>query len=51
MRLTKDTAVNQMDKVRCMLIDANLTLKLWPYGAHVRVLIYDNLPHSALDSH
>jgi len=40
-----------MDKVRCMLIDANLTPKLWPYAAHYVVLIYNNLPHSALDNH
>ena len=40
-----------MDKVRCMLIDANLTPKLWPYAAHYAVLIYNNLPHSALDNH
>jgi len=35
-----------------MLIDANLTLtpKLWPYAAHYAVLIYNNLPHSALDN-
>ena len=31
-----------MDKVRCMLIDENLTPKLW---------LYNNLPHSALDNH
>jgi len=36
-----------MDKVRCMLIDANLTAKLWP----CTVLMYNNLPHSALDYH
>ena len=36
-----------MDKVRCMLIDANLIPKLWPYAAHYAVLIYNNLPHSA----
>jgi hypothetical protein len=39
------------DKVRCMLIDANLTPKLWPYAAHYVVPIYNNLPHSALDNH
>jgi len=39
-----------MDKVRCMLIDANLTPKLWPYAAYYAVLIYNNLPHSALDN-
>jgi len=40
-----------MDKVCCMLIDTNLTPKLWPYAAHYPVLIYNNLPHSALDNH
>jgi hypothetical protein len=40
-----------MDMVRCMLIDANLTPKLWSYAAHYAVLIYNNLPHSALDNH
>jgi transposase InsO family protein len=40
-----------MDKVCCMLIDANLTLKLWPYAAYYAVLIYNNLPHCALDNH
>jgi len=40
-----------MDKVRCMLIDANLTPKLCPYAAHYAVLVYNNLPHSALDNH
>jgi len=39
-----------MDKVRCILIDANLTPKLWPYAAYYAVLIYNNLPHSALDN-
>jgi transposase InsO family protein len=39
------------DKVRCMLIDANLTRKLWPYAAHYAVLIYNILLHSALDNH
>jgi transposase InsO family protein len=34
------------DKVRCVLIDAKLTPKLWPYAAHYAVLIYNNLPHS-----
>jgi len=28
-----------MDKVRYMLIDANLTPKLWPYAAHYAMLI------------
>ena len=27
----------------------NLTPKLWPYAAHYAVLIYNNLPHSALE--
>ena len=40
-----------MDKIRCMFIDSNLTPKLWPYTAHYAVLIYNNLPHSALDNH
>jgi hypothetical protein len=40
-----------MDKVRCMLIDANLRPKLWPYAAHYAVLICNNLPHSALYNH
>jgi len=40
-----------MDKLPCMLIDANLTPKLWPYAAHYAVLIYNNLPHFALDNH
>ena len=34
-----------------MLIDANLTPKLWPDAAHYAVLNYNNLPHSALDNH
>ena len=34
-----------------MLIDANLTPKLWPHAAHDVVLIYNNLLHSALDDH
>jgi hypothetical protein len=40
-----------MDKVRCTLIDANLIPKLWRYAAHCAVLIYNNLPHSALRKH
>ena len=40
-----------MDKVGCILIDANLTPKLWPDAAHYAVLNYNNLPHSALDNH
>jgi hypothetical protein len=58
MRLPKDTALNQRDWPRdssspscCMLIDTNLTPKLWPYAAHYAVLVYNNLPHSALDNH
>ena len=39
-----------MYKVCCMLIEANLTPKLWHYAAHYAVLIYNNLFHSALDS-
>jgi hypothetical protein len=34
-----------------MLIDANLTPKLWHHAAHYAVLIYNNLLHSALDNH
>jgi hypothetical protein len=34
-----------------MLIDANLTPKLWLYAACYAVLIYNNLPHSALDNY
>jgi len=44
--LTEGLNLTIMDKVRCMLIDANLTPKLWPYAAHYAVLIYNNLPHS-----
>jgi hypothetical protein len=40
-----------MDKVRCILIDTNLTPKLWTCAAHYAVLIHNNLPHSALDNH
>jgi hypothetical protein len=40
-----------MDKFHCMLIDANLTPKLWPYAAHYAVLIYNNLPYSSLGNH
>jgi hypothetical protein len=40
-----------VDKFHSMLVDANLTPKLWPYAAHYPVLIYNNLPHSALDNH
>ena len=49
--LAKRLHLTIMDKVRCMLIDANLTPKLWSYAAHYAVLIYNNLPHSALDNH
>ena len=34
-----------------MLIDANLTPKLWPYAAHYAVLIYNHLPHSTLNNY
>jgi hypothetical protein len=40
-----------MDNVHCMLIDANLPPKLWPYAAYYAVLMYNNLPHYALDNH
>jgi len=40
-----------MDKVCYMLIDANLTPKVWLYAAHCAVVIYNNLPESALDNH
>ena len=36
-----------MDKVHCMLIDANLTPKLWVYASEYAVLGYSNVPHSA----
>jgi len=39
------------DKVLCMLIDASLTPKLWPFAAQYAALIYNNLSHSALDLH
>jgi len=40
-----------MEKVRCMLINANLISKVLPYAADYAVLLYNNLPHSALDKH
>jgi transposase InsO family protein len=40
-----------MDKFRCMLIDANVTPKLWTNAAQYAVPIYNNLPHSTLDNH
>jgi len=49
--LAERLSLTIMDKVCCMLIDANLTPKLWPYAAHYAVLIFNNLPHSALDNH
>jgi hypothetical protein len=39
-----------VNKVCCMFIDANLTPNLWPYAEHYIVLIYNSLPHSALDN-
>ena len=33
-----------------MLFDANLTPKLWPYAGHYAVLMYNNVPHPALDN-
>jgi hypothetical protein len=47
--LAKRLNLTIMDKVHCMLIDANLTPKLWPYAAHYPVLICNNLRHSALE--
>jgi len=36
---------------RMNLTDGNLTLKLWLYAAHYAMLMYDNIPHPALDNH
>jgi hypothetical protein len=33
-----------------MIMDANLTPKLWPYAAHYAMLIYNYLLHSLLDN-
>ena len=62
MRLSKDTALNQMDWPRDSTspswtrFAACLSMQTWypssgPYAAHYAVLIYNNLPHSALDNH
>ena len=48
--LVESLNLTVMVKVRCMLIDANLTPKLCPYAAHYAVIIYNNLPHFALDN-
>jgi len=39
-----------MGNVRCMLIDENLTHKLWLYSAHYAVLVNNNITHSAFDN-
>ena len=61
MRFPKHTALNRIAWLRdstspswirftACLVNANLTPKLWPYAAHYAVVIYNNLPHSALDN-
>ena len=56
MRLPKHTALNQMDWPKdstsssWIRFAACLSMQ-WPYAAHYAVLIYNNLPHSALDNH
>ena len=49
-RLAERLHLTIMDKVCCMLIDANLTPKLWSYAARYAVPVYNNLPRSAFDS-